>query len=76
MRRFRLVRRNAKLAQFLRYEWKSRWVSYGFNRKVYIQRWPIHMIGRWPLDVGQLFDGGFFEPGKMFEWQQKLFVAE
>ena len=46
------------------------------NREVDIQLGPVQMIWAWPLDFGQLLDGGLPEPWEVLEGQQQLLVAE
>ena len=46
------------------------------HREIHVEEWPIQMIGRWPLDVGKLFDGCLLEPGKLLEGQVQLLLPE
>lgn len=51
-------------------------MTYGLNRKVDVQVWPVDVLCRWLFDVDHFADRSVAKPWELFEGKKKLFSAE
>lgn len=48
----------------------------GVDREVYVEVWPVEVVGMWPFDVQDRGHGGGLEPWELLEGQEQLSLLQ